>query len=217
MGTALGKVVVIDVGSDPNVENSYRGSHRREIAKARAKGVTVSVESGVSAVADFHAIYTRAMSKLDADNFYFFGQDYLSRLAASEDFNTLFFFATYEGKKIAASIFLVTGTIMQYYLSGTVFEYRQLAPSKVIIAEAHALAVKLGAKDIVLGGGVGSGQDALFAFKKGFSSHLVPFHVVRYVLDENRYLALCAASGVSSETTDFFPAYRVVPRKVSAC
>ncbi|MGB3792179.1 MAG: peptidoglycan bridge formation glycyltransferase FemA/FemB family protein [Sphingopyxis granuli] len=216
-GTALGDVVVIDVGTDPNVVNSYRGSHRREIVNARAKGVAVSVESGASAVADFHAIYTQAMSKLDAEDYYFFDQDYLGRIAESSDFKALFLFATYEGKKIAASMFIVTGTIMQYYLSGTISEFRHLVPSKVIIAEAHARAMKMGVTQIILGGGVGSRRDALFAFKKGFSPQLFPFHVVRHIFDEECYSALCAARGVSREGVHFFPAYRTVIQEVDAC
>ncbi|WP_145985954.1 GNAT family N-acetyltransferase [Sphingopyxis sp. EG6] len=216
-GTVLGDIVVIDVGTDPDVTNGYRGSHRREIAKAHAKGVAVLVEAGPSAVGDFHAIYIQAMNKLDADNFYFFDLDYLKRLAESDDFRTFFLFATYEGRKIAASMFMVTGKIMQYYLSGSIFEFRQLAASKAIIAKAHALALKLGAEQIVLGGGVGSRQDALFAFKRGFSSLLFPFHVARHVLDEDRYTALCVAHGVSRESTQFFPAYRAGLREVDPC
>ena len=45
-----------------------------------------------------------------------FDLDYLKRLAESDDFRTFFLFATYEGRKIAASMFMVTGKIMQYYM-----------------------------------------------------------------------------------------------------
>jgi hypothetical protein len=157
------------------------------------------------------------MSNIGADEYYFFDQSYLQSMMESTDFKLLCLFAIYEGKKVAASMFTITGSIMQYYLSGTISEFRHLAPSKVIIAEAHALALKMGVTQIVLGGGVGSRRDALFSFKKGFSPLFFPFHVARHILDEDRYASLCAAREVDHDNMEFFPAYRAVARKGDRC
>jgi hypothetical protein len=216
-GTALGDIVVIDVGTNQNVLSGYRGGHRREIVNARANGVAVSVESGASAIADFHAIYHQAMRNLGADDYYFFDQAYLQSMAESNDFEVICLFAIYDEKKIAASMFTITGSIMQYYLSGTISEFRHLAPSKVIIAEAHSLALKMGVAQIILGGGVGSRRDALFSFKKGFSPLFFPFHVMRHILDKDRYLSLCVAREVDHDNMEFFPAYRTVVQKDDRC
>lgn len=207
-GDRLGEVVVVDVGSSEDVLHNYRGGHRREIVNAHAKGVTVSVESGPAAVADFHNIYNQAMTGLEARQYYFFDCDYLSSMEAASDFETFILFANLDGLRIAASMFVVTGSLMQYYLSGTVAEFRKLAPSKVILAEAHRLAVRKKLKHFVLGGGVGSGQDALLSFKKGFSQLSFPFHVTRRILDRDKYSALCAERSITPADVQFFPAYR---------
>lgn len=207
-GSHLGEIVVIEVGTNPDVLNGYRGGHRREIVKARANGVEVSAEAGSAAVAEFHTIYHQAMSDLGAGQYYFFDRAYLNAMEAASDFKTLILFASLEGRRIAASMFIVTGSIMQYYLSGTVSEFRQLAPSKVIIAHAHELAVEMRLKLLVLGGGVGSGRDALFTFKRGFSQLTLPFYVTRRILNNESYRELCATRGVDVNHADFFPAYR---------
>lgn len=207
-GDRLGEIVIIDVGTSEDVLSGYRGSHRREITKALAAGVSVSVEDGPDAVANFHDIYCRAMTNIGARNYYFFNHDYLNALKATSDFRTFIMFANLEGRRIAASMFVVTGPFMQYYLSGTDSEFRRIAASKLIIAEAHKLAVRLNLRYLLLGGGVGSGQDALFSFKKGFSSFSLPFYLTRRILDSDRYFALCKSEDITPEEGTFFPAYR---------
>lgn len=207
-GRRLGDVVIIDVRDDLDVVKCYRGGHRRDIVNAGKKGLMVSCEQGQGAVADFHALYIDAMQNLDATSYYFFDKDYFGCLNAAIDFETLIFFASIDGKKVAASIFIVTEGVMQYYLSGTDENFRSLSPSKAIIAEAHRVAVQRGLRHLVLGGGVGSRQDALFEFKRGFSTATAPFHVVRNILDEARYHSLCEERGIMPSPDGFFPAYR---------
>ena len=207
-GTALGDVVVIEVSEDRDVMKTYRGSHRREIVNAAKKGVTVRQEDGPAAAEAFHAIYHEAMTDLAADQYYFFDLDYLKAMALAGDFRTLLLFAELEGRKIAASMFVITGAVMQYYLSGSLSDFRRYAPAKAIIAEAHRIAAEIGVERIVLGGGLGAREDALFNFKRGFSSVTAPFHVTRTVLDADRYADLCRARGIDVEQERYFPAYR---------
>lgn len=208
-GLRLGDIVVIDVGTDENTLGSYRGSHRREIVNARAKGVVVRVETGPSAVSDFIQLYHQAMTAVGAREFYFFGSDYIESILSAADFRSFTIFAEIDGQKISTAIFVVTGNIMQYYLSGTRADRRHLAPSKVIIAEAHQMAVRMGLKWLVLGGGVGSVPDALFAFKKGFSPVQRPFYITRRILDCEAYISLCAHRNIEPDSVSFFPAYRM--------
>lgn len=207
-GERLGDVVAIEVQKDQEVLAGYRASHRREIRGALSKGVRVSVQEGEGAAEDFYSIYHQTMVGLNASKFYFFDLGYIKSMLCATDFSTKIIFAEYEGKKIAASMFVIIGDIMQYYLSGSVWDYRHLSPSKVIIAEAHRLAIDLKLKHVVLGGGLGSTGGALFDFKKGFSKLTYPFYTTRKILDQNRYAELCHQRNVDPSATDFFPAYR---------
>ncbi len=206
-GQKLSDVVVIDVHPVDDVLSQYRGSHRREIANARKAGVTVLVDSGPAALADFSRIYRQSMTDLNAKSYYYFSDTYFKRIVTAMDYKTLILFAELDGRRIATSLFIVTGSIMQYYLSGTDASFRKLAPSKAIIAKAHELALSMGVRYIVLGGGVGSAHDALFKFKSGFSDAILPFYITKIILDESRYQALCAARSLPFES-QFFPSYR---------
>jgi len=207
-GERLGDVVIVDVESGEEVISRYRGSHRREIVNAQKSGLEITVDWGFDSLGDFYSIYRQSMLSLNASDYYMFSMEYFSRLVSCRDFKIILIFAELDGRKISASIFLVTGEIMQYYLSGTVSTHRKIAASKAIIAKAHELASGLGVKKLVLGGGVGSEKDALFKFKSGFSKITKPFYITKKVLNKPIYEQLCAARSLSHKKSGFFPEYR---------
>lgn len=208
-GLALGDVVVIDV--HPKQENflaNCRSGHRYEILKAAKSGVDVYVDNELNLLSEFTQIYQQAMRDLGAGNYYLFNDNYFLKFKKIKDSKIILLFAIYEGKKIAASLFFVTQTIMQYYLSGSVAEYKKYAASKMLIAKAHQLAIDLGVREIILGGGLGSQRDALFEFKRGFSRRTEKFCVFRKILNPDVYAKLCRDKGVAEQGQNFFPAYR---------
>lgn len=207
-GERLGDVVVIDVKPDEPHLRTYRGSHRREIVNAQKKGLMLEIDWDCAELKDFVGIYQSAMRDLNAREYYLFNETYFQKIAAAEDFKVFIIFATFEGVKVAASMFIITNDVMQYYLSGSDYAYRNLSASKAIIAKAHELAGELDIRQLILGGGVGSERDSLFKFKAGFSNNFKPFYVVKKVLSEQVYQDLCEAKQVSPDRSGFFPPYR---------
>lgn len=207
-GLQLSDVVVIDVQPVTDVLSLYRGSHRREIVNSQKFGVRIYIDEKCEHVKEFGDIYRRSMVDLNAANYYHFSDEYFYSLKKSEEFKVIIIFAELDDKKIAGSIFIITGGIMQYYLSGTVAEYRKLAPSKAIIASAHKLAIDLGLSKLILGGGVGSAKDSLFKFKAGFSDLTKPFYIFKKILNDAVYQDLCTVKKIDSNSISFFPAYR---------
>lgn len=207
-GRRLSDVVVIAVAPHDKPPLGYRGSHRREIVKGLAAGLEIVDGIDGEAIAQFKAIYNTTMQAIGAREYYSFSDAYYSGLIESQDFCVELLRARYEGECISAALFVRTGTIVQYYLSGTLPQFRQLAPSKALIAEAHRRAAARGVQSLVLGGGLGSAHDLLFRFKAGFSDRWLPFHVTRVILDEHAYDVLCAERGITQNDTPFFPAYR---------
>lgn len=210
-GNKLGDVVVINVKNTPDYLLSYRPSHRREISNAIKRGIQVVVDHECREINKFSQIYLDSMKDLSASSYYFFDTEYFGALISSKDFKTILIYAELHGFKIAASLFVLTGNVMQYYLSATVAAYRNFSPSKIIIARAHELAIELGIESIVLGGGVGSSCDTLFNFKAGFSDLTKPFYVTRKIFNHEAYDQLCKLKGVDPHKTSFFPAYRAQP------
>lgn len=206
-GDALSDVVVVDVKNPLGTMQGYRGGHRREIINSQRTGVIFRVDSECAALSNFKEIYRQSMVELGAAGYYYFDDEYFERLISSDAFKVVLIYAELDGETIAASLFVITGTVMQYYLSGTKSEHKRLAPSKGIIERAHALAIELQLESFILGGGVGSVQDALFKFKSGFSKKFKTFYVTRKIFDEQIYLDL-SLNKAASEHSTFFPAYR---------
>ena len=208
-GMRLGDVVVLQIEAAENVLLKYRGSHRREILAARKKGLEVVVDDAGNTLENFVSIYQAAMADLDASDYYHFDKLYFERLFLSEDFKVVIISAVLDSEFIASSLFIITGSVMQYYLSGTVADHRNISPSKAIIAKAHELAILCGCKYLVLGGGVGSKIDALFKFKQGFSDYYLPFYVKKLIINEKQYSGLVCAVGYENSQSSFFPLYRL--------
>lgn len=207
--TPLGEIVIIEVGNDINaILPSYKSNHRYEIRKALKTGVEIDVDYNCENLLDFINVYQEAMRDLNASEYYQFNHDYFNNLKNAIDFKTIIISASFEGKKIASSMFIITNDTMQYYLSGSLAEYKYLAASKAIIAKAHEIAIKKELKNLILGGGVGSKEDALFKFKKGFSEKTETFYVLKKILNKKTYQQLCDAKGIEISSTGFFPAYR---------
>lgn len=157
---------------------------------------------------EFIRIYVNAMRDLGARDYYFFSESYFEQLVAVNDFKPFIIFASFEGKVIAASMFVVTNKIMQYYLSGSCREFRGLSASKSIIATAHELAESMNLDHLVLGGGLGGARDSLFKFKAGFSGAIKPFYVTKMVFSERIYCELCESKQHLRADNCFFPLYR---------
>jgi hypothetical protein len=207
-GERLGDVIVIDVQHQKPLV-SYRAGHRYEIRKALASGVKIHVDHQCESISQFINIYQQTMLDLNASTYYSFNEDYFEKLKGATEFKPFILFAELDSKKIAASMFIVTGRLMQYYLSGTVGEHRRLSPSKAIIASAHEIAKSMGIEKIILGGGVGSREDQLFQFKNGFSDRRMPFYVFKKIIIDSTYTALCEERGSDPTVTGYFPAYRL--------
>jgi lipid II:glycine glycyltransferase (peptidoglycan interpeptide bridge formation enzyme) len=97
-------------------------------------------------------------------------------------------------------------------LSGTSIEGRKYQPSKIILDYMIKWGIENKYSVLHLGGGVGGNADALYKFKKGFSSTDMKFSTIRMVVNEDIYQELSLRSGFSideiSNLSDFFPIYR---------
>lgn len=207
-GELLGDVVVIDVLPGQDTLESYRKDHRRGIRRAIKAGVTTRVDTDGARIGDFLDIYTEAMRSLGAADYYSFDREYFQHLSRAEDFKTVMTFAELDGKTIAAGLSLITNRIMQSFLGGSLPQYRDLAPMKLITEAEHRYAQDAGVRSLILGGGLGLADDDLLMFKKGFSDHLLPFYAYKKVLRPDAYSALCARLGMVADDSGYFPAYR---------
>ena len=103
---------------------------------------------------------------------------------------------------------LATNRRMNYHLSGSLREYSSLAPTNLLLYEAALWGCANGCKTLYLGGGVGSGEDSLFKFKRAFyKGGLNHFYIGKRVYDQEKYDELLALREVI-DNPGYFPKYR---------
>ncbi|HVS54030.1 MAG TPA: GNAT family N-acetyltransferase [Opitutaceae bacterium] len=202
----VGHTIALDTGAGlAAYEAGLASGHRYEIRKLQEKGCTVEREDGN--LSEFHRVYTDTMKRIGAKPQYLFSVDFLGRLITSPRVNGRIYVARQDGNIAAMAMFIRCGTIIQYHLSCSQPGVTRYPATKLIVDRAIRDAIEEGTHWMHLGGGVGSREDSLFAFKKGFGGQVLPFKIWRWIVRPGDYEHLCEL--VHRSTNDpFFPAYR---------
>ena len=205
-----GETVVVDLTISEDEQRSlYRKNYRNLIRKLEKEGFRTDWSNSAESIDEFKFIYTETMKSLDASDFYFFDDNYYKSLFSSEDFRTRIYSVWLGDVKVCSGIFIYCDDVVQYHLSGTLPEYKNQAPTRLLIDQARKDATALNYKLLHLGGGVGGGRDSLFNFKYGFSKSAIDFNVLNMVTNVDIYKKLSSLSEQDSITdNDFFPLYR---------
>lgn len=177
----LRDTIWIDTSVQDLVMSNIDGKNRNMIRKAIRNGITIE-RKNIENYHEFAAMYAETMEKNDADDYYMFSEDYFSSLKDLHE-NACIFYAMMDNKPIAGAIMLFNGEYMHYHLAGTIGEYRQYAPSNLLLYKAGCWASEQGIKKFHLGGGMAP-DDSLFLFKKKFNKNgQLPFVVGKTIFD----------------------------------
>lgn len=204
----LGNTITLDLSSQDIIWANITGKNRNKIRKAKKNGIKIYNGRYPQIFNDFKRIYDETMRKDNADEYYYFKKDFYESILMDLPQNSQIFYAEYEGKIIAASIILFENGYLNYHLSGSVKEYAHLAPSNLLLYEVALWGSINGYKSLYLGGGVGSGEDSLFKFKKAFyrNDDLFKFHIGKKIFIQEKYNKLLAMRTDIEDS--FFPEYR---------
>ena len=209
----LGKTVAFHLDSPEVIWQNIVPKNRNMIRKAEKNGIEIQHSADMALFEDFVRIYNATMDKDNAEEYYYFGEDFYKSI--HEDLNGHYemFYATYEGQIIAMSIMLYANKQMHYHLSGSLLEYRNLAPSNLLLYKAALWGAEHGYKTFHLGGGVGSGEDNLYKFKAAFNRESnYQFSIAKMIFDHEKYDTLIAERAARdpefNKESKFFPLYR---------
>ena len=203
----LGEVVHMDITSPEIIWNNIISKNRNMIRKAIKNDIKIYNGRFPEIYETFRTIYNGTMDKDHAEEYYYFGKEFYKSVLEDLPQNAQMFFAVKDGNVIAASIVLAANKKMNYHLSGSIREYSNLAPTNLILYKAALWGCENGYKTFYLGGGVGSGEDGLFKFKRAFNrGELNRFYIGKKVFDRAKYEELV---GMREPTeSGFFPKYR---------
>ena len=156
----------------------------------------------------FREIYNGTMDEDGAEAYYYFEQPFYDSLREDLPDNAQVFQAEKDGKVIASSVLLNCNGRMNYHLSGSLREYRTLAPTNLLLYKAALWGCANGFRTFYLGGGVGSGEDSLFKFKRAFyRGELNRFHIGKKIIDAEKYDQLVRLR-TDIRNEGYFPKYR---------
>lgn len=203
----LGEVVHMELTSPEEIWNNITSKNRNVIRKAIKNDIRIFNGRFPEIYKTFREIYNGTMDKDDAKEYYYFSEKFYESILEDLAQNAQVFWAEKDGQVIAASIMIAANSRMNYHLSGSLREYSSLAPTNLLLYKAALWGHANGYKTLYLGGGVGSGEDNLFKFKRAFfKGDLNSFFIGKKVYDPEKYNELI---GLREPTeSSFFPKYR---------
>lgn len=210
----LGKTIDIDLTNSGNIFENFTSKNRNMVRKAQKNGVKIYYGKGMELFDKFIPIYNSTMDRDNASGYYYFSREFYESIDTYLKDNYLIFYAEYENKIISISIILFANKYIHYHLSGSIPEYRSLAPSNLLLYEAALWGVENGYKRFHLGGGVGAGEDNLYKFKAGFNKiSNNQFSISKIIIDQLKYDELVEKHIKENPDLDlksqFFPLYRL--------
>lgn len=209
----LGKTVSMDLTSEEVIWKNIHSKNRNMIRKAEKNGIVIKHGQGLELFDDFIKIYNATMDKDNAEPYYYFKPEFYKSINEDLKDNYEMFWAEYDDKIIAMSIMIYANGRLNYHLSGSDLQYRNLAPSNLLLYKAAMWGMEKGMKTFHLGGGVGSGEDNLYKFKIAFNRFSdCQFSIAKHIFDNEKYDELVAErasrdAGFDKESK-FFPLYR---------
>ncbi len=208
----LGNTVFMDTSREDIIWQNLTSKNRNMIRKAQKEGLEVYWCRDPKIIEPFMEIYNATMDKDSATDYYYFKQDFYNSILEDLKHNALWFYALKDGEIAAISIFLFENKQMHYHLSASRREFSSLAPTNLLLFEAAVWASKNGFETLHLGGGVGSGEDSLYKFKKAFNRYDdAQFCIGKKIFDKVAYEKLTNLRSIEPDfNTDscFFPLYR---------
>ncbi|RXT03677.1 GNAT family N-acetyltransferase [Ammoniphilus sp. CFH 90114] len=209
--TNLGRTITLELNSHNEIWNCLTSQNRNKIRKAKKAGVDIFWGRKTDLFEKFRPLYNGTMDRDGAIEYYYFKNDFYSSILSDLKYNSLMFYAQYKEEIIAMSVILFVNQQMHYHLSASDKEYQHLAPTNLLLYEAASWGCENGYKTLHLGGGVGSNEDSLYTFKKGFNRNSnTYFSIGKKIFDEDKYQDLVNIRKQESgfdERNSFFPLY----------
>ncbi len=209
----LGETVSIDCAIDDEAaRGAYHSSERRNIERARDDGLITVEDEGWASLGEFARLYRATMALNRASPYYYFSDADLVRLRDALADHAHLLVTRRGDDMVAAGILIEYAGIVHTYLSASDRGVRP-SPKPLFYDDARRWARARRNRLLHLGGGRGSTDDSLLAFKRRFSALRHAFHVGRWVLDARAYRDLVvmrkAVNGPHpSLDPAYFPAYR---------
>lgn len=185
-------------------KTEYDYSTQKNIRKALSYSLTYQHYYGNEISYDkinvFYQIYYETMKRNQADEFYFFNEEYFFNIAKTLKEKALFVFTFHEGIAISCELVLLSNIVAYSFLGGTLSSYFYLRPNDFLKNETINYLKANGFHFFLLGGG----SEGVLKFKKSFSKNgVIPFYIGKKIHNSIIY------NQVVSQWEERFPQKRI--------
>jgi len=203
----LGQVISMDCRDADILWSNMSSRNRNKIKKAINVGITVDVGT-LDKLDTFVKIYEDTMTRDNAEDYYFFKKEYYDYLFKGLKDNTVIFSANKDGRVLSSCIIFFANNRVSYHLSGSTRDSGNLYETNLLLYEVAKWGNERGYDSFLLGGGVGSQEDPLYQFKRGFDDkHSYQFYIGKKIYNQEIYDKLVSLrKDIKNE--NFFPKYR---------
>jgi hypothetical protein len=207
--------VVVSLKDEGEMWRAFDHKVRKNVNKAHAAGLTVTLDKNGERLDDFLAIYTGTMDRRNAGHTYYFPREYFERIRDLKG-QVAWFHAFMGEVMVSTELVLVSADRIYSFLGGTDAAWFHVRPNDLLKFEIMNWARDAGKKDFVLGGGYTRG-DGIYKYKLSFApSGSRPFSIGSRILNAEAYGELihcrrvrASLQGVTWEPEpNYFPAYR---------
>lgn len=189
---------------------NFKQKVRKNVKKANSYGLQIIIENTADHLQDFLDIYYSTMDRSNAENEYYFSEEFYKTINLMRD-NIMYFHVIHEGKIISTELVIYGAENCYSFLGGTNSDYFNLRPNDFLKFEIIKWAREKGLRNYVLGGGYGT-DDGIFQYKTCLAPNgVVNFYIGRKIFNEemyNRLIGLRSLDNPSCRTSHFFPKYR---------
>lgn len=214
----LGETVAMDLTESEGIWTNMSSKNRGHIRKAMKNNVKIYHGRFPEIFDVFQDLYNSTMEKDGAEDYYYFSNNFYTSVLEDLPENAQVFYGQLTDKTvIAAAIILSENGRLNYHLSGSIRQYSSLAATNLLLYKAALWGNANGYKTLYLGGGVGSGEDSLFQFKRAFyKGELRRFYIGKKIWDIDNYKKLTELRNIEMEKLsenkekrlNYFPEYR---------
>lgn len=183
--------------SDDPIRSEFSKNCRKTIRNTINKGVTFEVIVEPDNLDNFKKPYYEAMQRNEAEDDYFFDDDYFTNLIKNHKNQILYVSIFYQQELIAAAISFVCDGLIQGHLSGVFDEYIYLAPAYIIFYATALWGIENNCSLFHYGGGRTSApDDGLYLLKKKFAQNTeFDYYVSDKIWNEEIYEKLYVSLG----------------------
>ncbi len=188
------KTIAIDtsVSEEEIWQNQIHSKNRNMIRKAEKNGLSFIRDNEFKYIEDFKRLYNSTMQRLDADDFYFFDEDYYKNFIEIFKGKGFLGCISKDSEIIGAALFMYENDYGHYHLAGSNREYSSLGTNNLLLWKVACEMHKEGIKEFHLGGGTDSDEEnSLFKFKRTFSPNIKQFSIGKMIFNKYAYDSVC--------------------------